>query len=214
MIPTLKGQTLLMDVGANVDPTPRQLAESAIMGKVLLERVYGVSNPRIALMSIGEEEGKGNELTKHAFALLSSLDINFAGNIEGRDAYLGEVDLIVTDGFTGNVTLKVAEGVVDLMMRLMKREIRGSWSGRLGFFLIRRTLKRIHRRLDHQERGGALLLGVRGLVVIGHGSASDRSVKNGLELCQRFIREDVVARMAEEMERMRERLLVKEYRHV
>lgn len=202
LIPTASGRTLIMDVGANVDSKPRHLVEFALMGKVYMQSVLGVENPRIALMSIGEEEGKGNELIKRTHAILKSMDINFVGNIEGRDAYLGKSDLIVTDGFTGNVTIKVAEGVVDVVMSMLKREIRTSLQSRLGLFLLKRSMKRLRRRLDYAETGGALLLGIKGVVVIGHGRSNAKAVNRAIELSVRMVRERVQERMAAEMLRM------------
>ena len=199
MIPTLKGNSLLMDVGANVDPKPKNLVQFALMGKVYLEFVQGIKNPRIALMSIGEEEVKGNELIKSTHAILKSLDINFIGNIEGRDAYIGEADLIVTDGFTGNVTLKVAEGVVDVMLSMLKREIMESLLSKIGFFFLKRSLKRIKKKMDYAEYGGALLLGVDGIVIIGHGRSNARAIKNAIHLSRKFIEEDVLTKISEEM---------------
>lgn len=203
LIPTVKGKTMLMDVGANVDSRPRHLVEFALMGKVFMETVHGVSNPRIALMSIGEEEGKGNDLIKRTYAILKSMDINFVGNIEGREAYLGESDLIVTDGFTGNITLKVAEGVVDVMMALIQSEMRSSLQSRLGVFLLKRSLRRLRRRLDYAEIGGALLLGVKGIVVIGHGRSNSRAVGSAIDLSVRMVRERVEERIAAEIRGMR-----------
>lgn len=203
LIPTASGRTLIMDVGANVDSKPRHLVEFALMGKVYMQSVLGVENPRIALMSIGEEEGKGNELIKRTHAILKSMDINFVGNIEGRDAYLGKSDLIVTDGFTGNVTIKVAEGVVDVVMSMLKREIHTSLQSRLGLFLLKRSMKRLRRRLDYAETGGALLLGIKGVVVIGHGHSNAKAVNRAIELSVRMVRERVQERMAAEMLRMR-----------
>lgn len=199
MIPTLKGFTMLMDVGANVDSKPRNLVQSALMGKIYLENVYRIKNPRIALMSVGEEDIKGNELTKATFNILKSLDINFIGNIEGRDAYIGDVDLIVTDGFTGNITLKVTEGVVSVMLSMMKREIMSSLLSKVGFFFLRSSVKRILKKLDYAETGGALLLGVKGIVVIGHGNSSAKAIRNAIELSCRFLEENVLQKIAEEV---------------
>ncbi len=199
MIPTLKGNSLLMDVGANVDPKPKNLVQFALMGKMYLEFVQGIKNPRIALMSIGEEEVKGNELIKSTHAILKSMDINFIGNIEGRDAYIGEADLIVTDGFTGNVTLKVAEGVVDVMLSMLKREIMTNLLSKVGFFFLRSSLKRIKKKMDYAEYGGALLLGVDGIVIIGHGRSNARAIKNAIHLSRKFIEENVLAKISEEM---------------
>ena len=212
MIPTLKGNSLLMDVGANVDPKPSNLVQFALMGKVYLEYVQGIKNPRIALMSIGEEEVKGNELIKNTHTILKSLDINFIGNIEGRDAYIGEADLIVTDGFTGNVTLKVAEGVVDVMLSMLKREIMENLLSKIGFFFLKRSLKRIKKKMDYAEYGGALLLGVDGIVIIGHGRSNARAIKNAIHLSRKFIEEDVLKKISEEMESIQS--VLKEIKYV
>ncbi len=145
MLPTLKGTSLLIDVGANTDSKPHNLVQFALMGKVYLENIHGITNPRIGLMNIGEEEVKGNELTKTTHNLLKKLDINFIGNVEGRDVYIGEADLIVTDGFTGNVTLKVSEGVVDVMLSMLKREIMSNIFSKVGFFFLQ-TLAQAHQK--------------------------------------------------------------------
>lgn len=202
MVPTLKGQSLLVDVGANVDSKPKNLVQFALMGKVFLESVIGIKNPRIALMSIGEEEAKGNELIKTTYNILKSMDINFVGNVEGRDVYIGAADLIVTDGFTGNVTLKVTEGVVDVMLSLLKREIMSSIVARLGFFLIKNSFKRIKKRMDYSEYGGALLLGVNGIVIIGHGASSEKAIRSAIDLSKRFIKENVLDKISQEIERI------------
>ncbi len=203
LIPTVKGKTMLMDVGANVDSRPRHLVEFALMGKAFMQTVHGIENPRIALMSIGEEEGKGNELIKRTYAILKSMDINFIGNVEGRDAYLGESDLIITDGFTGNITLKVAEGVVDVVMSMIRSEMRSSLQSRLGVFLLKRSLRRLRRRLDYAEIGGALLLGINGIVVIGHGRSNAKAVGSALELSVRMVRERVLERISAEISGVR-----------
>ncbi len=202
MIPTLKGNSLLVDVGANVDSKPRNLVQFALMGKVYLESVHGIQNPKIGLMSIGEEEVKGTEVVKMTNTLLKAMDINFMGNIEGREAYLGEADLIVTDGFTGNVTLKVAEGVVDVMLSMLKREIMSNMLSKIGFFFLKSSLRRIKNKLDYQEYGGALLLGVDGIVIIGHGRSSAKAIKNAIYLSKRFIEENVLGKISLEMEKM------------
>ena len=202
MIPTLKGNSLLVDVGANVDSKPKNLVQFALMGKVYLESVQGIENPKIGLMSIGEEEVKGTGVIKTTHNLLKALDINFIGNIEGREAYLGEADLIVTDGFTGNVTLKVSEGVVDVMLSMLKREIMSNVLSKIGFFFLKSSLKRIKNKLDYQEYGGALLLGVDGIVIIGHGRSSSRAIKNAIQLSRRFISENVLERISKEIEKM------------
>lgn len=204
MVPTLKGSSLLVDVGANVDSKPRNLAQFALMGKVFLENVMGIKEPRIALMSIGEEESKGNELIKTTHNLLKSMDINFIGNVEGREVYVGEADLIVTDGFTGNITLKVTEGVVDMLLSMLKREITGNILSKVGFFFLKSSLRRIQKKMDYSEYGGALLLGVNGIVIIGHGGSNRKAIKNAIHLSKKFITENVLDKISKNMENMKE----------
>jgi phosphate acyltransferase len=213
MIPTLNGHSLLVDVGANVDSKPRNLVQFALMGKVYLENVAGIKNPRIGLMSIGEEEARGNELTKTTYNLLKSLDINFAGNVEGRDVYRGAADLIVTDGFTGNVTLKVAEGVVDTMQSMLKREIMSSLLAKVGFFFLKRSLRRIQKRMDYSEYGGALLLGVKGIVIIGHGRSNEKAISSAIHMGRTFVKENVLGKISKEIERMQEIFKNKELKY-
>jgi glycerol-3-phosphate acyltransferase PlsX len=212
MLPTLKGSSLLVDVGANTDSKPHNLVEFALMGKIYLENIVGIKNPRIGLMNIGEEEVKGNELTKTTHNLLKQLDINFIGNVEGRDVYIGEADLIVTDGFTGNVTLKVSEGVVEVMLSMLKREIMSNIFSKIGFFFLKHSLKRIKKKLDYSEYGGALLLGVNGIVIIGHGGSNAKAIKNAIYLSYRFVTEKVLDKISQEISRMQESL--KELKHV
>jgi len=205
MLPTLKGSSLLVDVGANTDSKPHNLVEFAMMGKIYLENIFNIKNPRIALMNIGEEEVKGNELTKTTHNLLKQLDINFIGNVEGRDVYIGEADLIVTDGFTGNVTLKVSEGVVEVMLSMLRREIMSNIFSKIGFFFLKKSLKRIRKKLDYSEYGGSLLLGVNGIVVIGHGRSNAKAIKNAIHLSYRFVVENVLNKISTEIENMRSR---------
>jgi glycerol-3-phosphate acyltransferase PlsX len=212
MLPTLKGSSLLVDVGANTDSKPHNLVEFALMGKIYLENIVGIKNPRIGLMNIGEEEVKGNELTKTTHNLLKQLDINFIGNVEGRDVYIGEADLIVTDGFTGNVTLKVSEGVVEVMLSMLKREIMSNIFSKIGFFFLKHSLKRIKKKLDYSEYGGALLLGVNGIVIIGHGGSNAKAIKNAISLSYRFVTEKVLDKISQEIGRMQESL--KELKYV
>ncbi len=212
MMPTLKGNSLLVDVGANVDSKPRNLVQFALMGKVYLENVHDIKNPRIALMSVGEEDVKGNELTKATYNLLKSLDINFIGNVEGRDVYAGEADLIVTDGFTGNVALKVSEGVVSAIHSMLKREILSSLLARVGFFFLKSSIKRIEKKMDYSEYGGALLLGVNGIVIIGHGRSNRKAIKNAIYLSKRFIRENILDKISREIEKMQS--AIKELKYV
>ena len=212
MLPTLKGSSLLVDVGANTDSKPHNLVEFALMGKIYLENIVGIKDPRIGLMNIGEEEVKGNELTKTTYNLLKQLDINFIGNVEGRDVYIGEADLIVTDGFTGNVTLKVSEGVVEVMLSMLKREIMSNIFSKIGFFFLKKSLKRIKKKMDYSEYGGALLLGVNGIVIIGHGGSNAKAIKNAVSLSYRFVTEKVLEKISDEIGRMQE--VLKELKYV
>jgi len=212
MLPTLKGNSLLVDVGANTESKPHNLVEFALMGKIYLENILGIEKPRIGLMNIGEEEVKGNELTKTTHNLLKQLDINFIGNVEGRDVYIGEADLIVTDGFTGNVTLKVSEGVVEAMLSMLKREIMSNIFSKIGFFFLKKSLKRIKKKLDYSEYGGALLLGVNGIVIIGHGGSNAKAIKNAISMSCKFVTEKVLEKISQEIGRMQDTL--KELKYV
>jgi glycerol-3-phosphate acyltransferase PlsX len=201
LIPTLKSLTLLLDVGANANCQPEDLAQFAIMGKVFMEQVMGRPNPSIALMSIGEEESKGNELTKQAFDRLSSASLNFIGNVEGKDLYAGKADVIVSDGFTGNVALKVSEGVVETLFHLARREITKNFFAKIGLLLMKGHLKRIYKRVDYSEYGGAQLLGLNGVCVIGHGRSNSNAVKNAVRLARDFVAKRVQDKIREELGR-------------
>ncbi len=212
MLPTSRGNSLLLDAGANVDSKPKNLVQFALMGKIFLENVYGIKDPKIALMSIGEEEEKGNDLTKKTYNMLKSMEINFIGNLEGGDVYAGEADLIVTDGFTGNVTLKVSEGVVETMMLMLKKEITTNILSKIGFFFLKSSIKRISKKMDYSEYGGALLLGVNGLVIIGHGKSNAKAIKNAIYLSRKFILENVLDKIIWEMNKMQD--VFKEFKYV
>lgn len=199
LIPT-KGTrpTLLIDVGANAECKPFHLAQFAIMGDAYARAVLGTVKPSVGLMSIGEEEAKGNDLTKEAFPLLRSLEIlNFVGNVEGRDVFTGAVDVIVTDGFTGNVMLKLSEGLTEAMLSMIKRELKLTAMSKAGAVLARPAFRNIKKRLDYSEYGGAPLLGVRKIVMIGHGSSNARAIRNAI----RSVREFSEARAGERIER-------------
>lgn len=187
-IPTKTGKpTLLLDVGANSDCKPHQMAQFAIMGDAYARTVLGVNRPSVGLMSIGEEEAKGNELTKEAFPLLRELSsLNFVGNVEGRDVFTGSVDIIVTDGFTGNVMLKLSEGLQDAVISMIKRELSASTITKAGAMLARPAFKNLKKRLDYSEYGGAPLLGVQRIVVIGHGSSNARALRNAIRNVKEF----------------------------
>ncbi len=201
LVPTLKGLTLLLDVGANANCQPEDLAQFAIMGKVFMEQVMGRPNPSIALMSIGEEEGKGNELTQQAFDRLSSASLNFIGNVEGKDLYAGKADVIVSDGFTGNVALKVSEGVVETLFHMARREITKNFFAKIGLLLMKGHLKRIYKRVDYSEYGGAQLLGLNGVCIVGHGRSNSNAVKNAVRLARDFVVKRVQDKIREELGR-------------
>ncbi len=188
LIPTKSGKpTLLLDVGANADCKPAQMVQFAIMGDSYARAVLGSVRPTVGLMSIGEEEAKGSELTKEAFPLMRDLSsLNFVGNVEGRDVFTGTVDVIVTDGFTGNVMLKLSEGLSDAVISMIKRELSASAITKAGAMLARPAFRSLKKRLDYSEYGGAPLLGVRRIVVIGHGSSNARAIRNAIRSVKEF----------------------------
>jgi glycerol-3-phosphate acyltransferase PlsX len=188
MLPSKSGRpTLLLDVGANSDCKPLHMAQFAIMGDAYSRSVLGTERPSVGLMSIGEEEAKGNDLTKEAFPLMRELrSLNFVGNVEGRDVYTGQVDVIVTDGFTGNVILKLSEGLQDAVVTLIKRELSASVITKTGAVLARPAFQNLKKRLDYAEYGGAPLLGVRNIVVVGHGSSNARAIRNAIRNVKEF----------------------------
>jgi len=184
ILPTLMGSSVLLDVGANVDCKPLHLFQFAIMGHEYAEWVLGKPHPKIGLLSIGEEDTKGNEVTKEAFKILKSSRLNFVGNVEGRDVYSGTADVIVSDGFIGNVALKISEGLADVLGKLLKREIAASLGGKLGYLILRSAFQRFRRRVDYAEYGGAPLLGVNGISIICHGRSSAKAIKNAIRVAK------------------------------
>ena len=187
LVPTLRGLTLLLDVGANANCLPEDLEQFALMGKIFMEQILGHKNPSIGLMSIGEEKTKGNDLTRHAFERLQASALNFIGNVEGKDVYSGKADVIVSDGFTGNVALKVSEGVVETLFHMARREITRNLLAKIGFLLMKRNLKKIYKRVDYSEYGGAQLLGLNGVCIIGHGRSNPNAVRNAVRLARDFV---------------------------
>ncbi len=179
-LPTRQGDAVMLDVGATVDCTAQQLYQFGIMGSEYGKLVLGVPHPRVGLLSIGEEDTKGNEVTKEAFRLLKESSINFIGNIEGRDVYSGNADIIVCDGFLGNVALKISEGLADAIKKMLMKEISQSRLGRLSYLFIAGPLMRLRRRTDYAEFGGAPLVGVNGISMICHGRSSTKAIKNAI----------------------------------
>lgn len=187
LVPALSGLTLLLDVGASVNCSAHHLQQFAIMGRIFVEIVLGLKNPRIALMSIGEEETKGNDLIKEVFERLQSSPLNFIGNVEGKDIYSGKADVIVSDGFTGNIALKASEGVVETFFKMARTEIMKNIFSKIGFILMKRNLKKLYKKVDYSEYGGAHLLGLNGACIIGHGRSSSTAVKNAVKLAKDFV---------------------------
>ena len=197
MFPGAKGAVVLIDVGANVDAKPKQLFEFAIMGNVFANSLLGMDNPKIGLLNIGEEGIKGNERVKIAHDMLTNAPLNFVGNVEGRHIFSGDVQVIVTDGFVGNVALKLSEGMAEAMGLMLQRETSRSLMSRIGFWLSRRAVRNVGRNLDYAEYGGALLLGIRGVGVICHGSSSPKAIKNAVRTARNFVNNRVQERLEE-----------------
>jgi phosphate acyltransferase len=198
-IPARKGPSVLIDAGANADARPEHLLQFATMGSVFAEEILGIARPEVRLLSIGEEPEKGNQLTLEAHALLAASDLNFAGNCEGRDVLAGAADVVVTDGFTGNVTLKLLEGTIMTLLDAFREEIAANSRGAVGGLLIRPAARRLRKRLDPDTYGGAYLLGLRGLAVIAHGNSSRTAIANAIRLAARGVEHDVVGRLAGRM---------------
>ncbi len=177
---------VLLDVGANVDCTAINLEQFAVMGDIYYRSIFGVEHPRVGLLSIGEEEVKGNDLTRAAFPLLKRLPIHFIGNVEGADLYNGQVDVIVADGFVGNVALKTSEGLARLVQTVLKETLKSTITRKMGALLSRNAFSDFKKRLDHTEYGGAPLLGVKGVCVITHGSSNANAIKNALRGAAEF----------------------------
>ena len=190
-LPSLAGYTVLIDAGANVDPKPRQLFQFAVMGHVYSRHIVGKDNPRVGLLSVGEEEGKGTDLTKDAFEDLRGSSLNFIGNIEGRDIYNGRCDVVVTDGFTGNVCLKVSESLAEMLTAMIREELSRDILSVAGAALSKRAFARLKRRVEYTEMGGAPLLGMNGAAIICHGASPVKAIKNAVRVAAEWVRNDV-----------------------
>jgi glycerol-3-phosphate acyltransferase PlsX len=195
-IPARRGPCVLVDAGANADCRAEHLLQFATMGAVFAEEMLEIARPQVRLLSIGEEPEKGNQLTLEAHALLAASDLDFRGNAEGRDILEGAADVLVTDGFTGNVALKAVEGTIRTLLDSLREEITASSAGTVGGLLIRPAARRLRKRLDPDTYGGAYLLGLRGLVVIAHGNSSATAIANAIRLAARGVDHDVVGRLA------------------
>jgi len=199
VLPTLKGHAVLLDVGANVDCKPHHLVQFAIMGHLFSKKIVGVASPRVGLMSVGEEESKGNDLTKEVYRALKEIHLNFIGNVEGRDIYNGRADVIVCDGFTGNVALKTSEGLIEAVVQLLKEELASNLQAMVGALLSKQSFKRLKKRLDYSEYGGAPLLGLRGVSIICHGRSSSNAIKNAIRVAKEFAENQVNEKLEAEL---------------
>jgi glycerol-3-phosphate acyltransferase PlsX len=193
IIPTVTGNpSLLLDVGANVDCDPDNLVQFAVMGRMYAQNILQIQNPRVGLLSIGEEDSKGNQLTHDTFPLLRSrADLNFIGNVEGRDLFNGRTDVAVCDGFVGNVAIKSIEGTAKLVSTLLREALKSTVTSQVGALLSRRAFNDFKKRLDYSEYGGAPLLGVRGVCIVGHGSSNERAIMNGIRVTAEFAQAEV-----------------------
>jgi len=198
-MPSAKGNPcVLLDVGANVDCKATNLAQFAVMGEIYARTVLKIESPRVGLLNVGEEETKGNDLTHEAFPLLKALPIHFVGNVEGRDIFSGLADVIVCDGFVGNVALKTSEGVGRFVREVLRESLTRTVTAQVGALLSRRAFNEFRRRLDYREYGGAPLLGVRGVCIIGHGSSNDRAIFNGIRVAYEFAKGGTTERIERE----------------
>jgi len=187
IFPTMEQKpVVLVDVGANVDCDAQMLGQFAVMAEIYSRKVLHTQNPRVGILSIGEEEHKGNDLTRETFPVLKSLNLNFIGNVEGRDIYRGEVDVIVCDGFIGNVALKVSEGLVDMFKKLLRESLEATIAGKIGYAFSKSAFGEFRKRLDYSEYGGAPLLGVRGGCIICHGRSNPNAIKNAIRVAAEF----------------------------
>lgn len=200
VIPTLAGTSVIIDVGANIDPKPIHVLQYGIMADAYSRYILHKSDPKVGLLNVGEEESKGTEFIKEAHTLLSESKLNFIGNVEGRDIYAGSADIVLCDGFVGNVILKVSESIVDTIVRLLKKEIRANIIATLGAALASSAFNELKKKMDYSEYGGAPLLGVDGRCIICHGSSSPKAIKNAIKVAAEFKTQDVNKHIVEELE--------------
>src|ERR1035441_2341185 len=197
-LPGLDRKRVLLDVGANVNCRPEHYREFAIMGHFYAQEALGIEKPKIGLMSVGEEEGKGTDTVKEVFSLLKESGLRFIGNVEGRDVYAGDVDVIVTDGFTGNVILKVSESLAHLVEEALKQEISRSLQASMGFLLSKDAFRSFKKSLDYSEDGGAPRLGVKGSFLMGHGRSNAKAVRNAIRAADEFVRRGIPEKIREQ----------------
>ena len=199
IFPTLKGSTLVLDVGGNVDCKPIHLVQFAILGEVYARYVMGIPNPVVGLLSNGEEDSKGNELTRETNTILRDTSLNYVGYVEGRDIFKGTAQVVVCDGFVGNVVLKLSEGLAEAAGKMLKEEILKSWISKLGYLFVRGAFNRFKKTVDYAEYGGAPLLGINGVGMICHGGSSVKAIKNAIKFAHEFANSGVVEHVAEKL---------------
>jgi glycerol-3-phosphate acyltransferase PlsX len=200
IMPSLTGFFVLIDAGANVDCKPENLLQFGQMGNAYYKELFNVSEPMVALLSIGEEETKGNEVTKEAFKLLRQSGINFTGNIEGKDIFSGNADVIVCDGFIGNIVLKVSEGLAETIIKMLKREVASAAAGKLGYLMLKPAIRNFRKRTDYDEYGGAPLLGINGTCIISHGRSSSKAIKNAIRVSAEMAKKKVHEKIAQTLD--------------
>ncbi|HOQ15932.1 MAG TPA: phosphate acyltransferase PlsX [Defluviitaleaceae bacterium] len=199
LIPNIKGFSLLIDCGANMDAKASYLAQFALMGSIYMESIMGIPSPKVGLINVGTENEKGNQLTKEAFSLLEKSDINFIGNIEGRDISMGVADVIVCDAFTGNIILKHTEGLALSLFNIIKEELMNDNLSKIGALLSKSAYKRVKKRFDYTEYGGAPMLGLQGLVVKAHGSSNAKAIQSAIAQAVKFKEEKIVEKIEEKI---------------
>ncbi len=199
VLPNLKGRSVWLDVGANIDPRPEHLLQFAVMGQSYSHEILGVQEPRVGILSVGEEESKGNAVTKEVLRQLRGSRMNFIGNVEGRDIFNGNADVIISDAFTGNVSLKAIESVAEMLAVLLRHEMASSWSSRVGYLFARGAFKRFKKKIDYAEYGGMPLLGVKGSAIICHGRSSAKAIKNAVRVAAEVVNRRVNQRIQEAM---------------
>ncbi len=200
VFPTMHGHTLVLDVGGNVDCKPVHLVQFAIMGEVYARLVMGAAQPRIGLLSNGEEESKGNDLTRETNALLKNTSLDYVGYVEGRDIFNGTVDVVVCDGFVGNVVLKLSEGLVESVGKMLKEEIRQSLLAKTGYLLAHHAFASFKKKVDYAEYGGAPLLGINGVGMISHGGSNPKAIKNAIRFAHEYAQKGVNQKVAEKLQ--------------
>ncbi len=200
-MPTMHGTCIVLDVGANVDCKPNHLLQVAVMGDVYAKYLLKNPNPRVGLLSIGEEETKGNELTKEAFKLLTETSLNFIGNVEGRDVMAGKADVVVCDGFIGNVVLKMSEAVAETIGLMIRENIGDNLIRKFGYLMMRPAFRALKRRIDYAEYGGMPLLGINGISIISHGRSSDHATKNAVRVAYELAKSEAIRHIHDDIEK-------------